>query len=141
MIDREVLLLAPDPDRRHERERIDLALAIDEGLLEILDAETEGEKQELVRFAREIDDGEAQTCALARARNASVASDDRKVLRLLDREQIPAMQTAELLHEWAVRSRTGTAVVRDALRRVETLASFRPGAGTPLCDWWRSASR
>jgi hypothetical protein len=140
VIDREVLLLAPDSERSHERERIDLVLVIDEGLLEVMDVESDADKQELVRLAREIDDGEAQTCALARFRGASVASDDRKVLRLLDREQVTAVRTAELLHEWSLRAEPGAAIVRDALRRVEALASFRPRAGAPLSDWWRSAS-
>jgi hypothetical protein len=135
----EVLLLAPDRKRRNVRERIDLASVIRAGSLTVVDAETAGEMSELVRFAREIDDGEAQTCALAVVRRAPVASDDRKVLRVLAREGLASFQTPELLHAWAVRARPGRAALREALGRVETLASFRPRPGTPQADWWRES--
>lgn len=41
---------------------------VQRGILERLDVETEEEETELVRFAAELDDGEAHTCALALVR-------------------------------------------------------------------------
>ena len=49
--------------------------------LELLELSTEEEMGDFVRFAMEIDDGEASVCALAIAHGGRLATDDRKALR------------------------------------------------------------
>jgi len=60
-----------------------LAELVEKGILEQLDVDSEEEQGELLRFAAELDDGEAHTSALALVRGASVATDDRKAIRVL----------------------------------------------------------
>lgn len=103
---------------------------------------SEEERDQFVRFARHLDDGEAQTCALAVVHRGTVATDDKKALRLLEREGVAALQTPQLLHAWANHSGADAALVTTTLRCIETLASFRPGRGLSIsCSSYRPRDR
>jgi hypothetical protein len=119
-----------------ERERADLAWIVERGLLDVAVLSSADEKAEHVRFARELDEGEAQTCAVAAVHGAAVATDDRRALRLLEREGLAAVQTAELLYSWARAREPAVTEIQQALRRVESLARFRPRQDSPSSDWW-----
>src|SRR5438552_2210471 len=79
-----------DADPQEDREAVDLQPLIAEGLLSVLTTETEREAAAFVRFATQLDDGEAMTCALASERGLAVATDDRKAQRVL-RSIVPAV--------------------------------------------------
>src|SRR5436305_9461663 len=66
--------------------------------LALLDLATEDEVAGFVRFAAELDDGEASVCALAVVGHGTVATDDRKALRVLGRiaPHIASLQTPEI---------------------------------------------
>ena len=126
-----------------ETERIALAPRDLErsGRLAVLPVTSEREQSEFVRFAAELDDGEASVCALAVVHGGGVATDDRKALRTLDRvgnevATLWTVQTPELLHEWARRSRASTAEIREALRAVVDRGRFSPRAEAPRYAWW-----
>ena len=62
---------------------LETAPLLEEGLLQVFDVSSAREERELVRFAMELDDGEAHTGALAIVRDARVATDDEKAIRVL----------------------------------------------------------
>jgi hypothetical protein len=141
--DREVLSIRGAPRTSGEQERVALTPRDFErsGDLEILPVTSEREQAQFVRFATELDDGEASVCALAVVHGGGVATDDRKALRILGRvgAEVPALwtiQTPELLFEWARRSGAAAPEIRDALRAIADRGSFYPRAGVPRYDWW-----
>jgi hypothetical protein len=104
----------------------------------ILDLRDEEEIAWFVRFAADLDDGEASVCALAVMRGGAVASDDRKVLGLLRRitPQVPTIQTPELLWEWARLSQVPDDLIGTVLRSVRDRARFVPRRSAPHFAWW-----
>jgi hypothetical protein len=106
--------------------------------LELLDLSTEEELGEFVRFAIELDDGEASICALALAKGGGLATDDRKALRIFHREapQALTIQTPELLYEWARLSQATHADIKRVLMAVRRRASFYPRKDAFRSDWW-----
>ena len=108
------------------------------GHLAVLDVESDHEQAEFVRFAAELDDGEASICALVVVHGAAVATDDRKALRLLGRPgvDVPTFQTPKLLFEWARLSQAADAEVAAVLRAVHDRGRFYPRRDAPRFDWW-----
>jgi len=136
----EVLSIARDSGdgQTIERETISPAvLAALEGL-DLLELSTEEEMGDFVRFALELDDGEASVCALAIAHRGYLATDDRKALRVFRREvpQALLVQTPELLYEWARLSKAADAEIRRVLIAVRRQARFYPRRDAPRSDWW-----
>jgi hypothetical protein len=115
-------------------------VATQEGLesLTLLDLLTEREKSDFIRFAAELDEGEASICALAVSRGGGVATDDRKALRLLGQvaPAVRTIQTPELFYDWAHVSRVPEREVTDALRAVRHRARFYPRRDAPRFEWW-----
>jgi hypothetical protein len=106
--------------------------------LGILDLQSDEEISQFVRFAMELDDGEASVCALALTRGGGVATDDRKALRILAHAapSVPTLQTPELLHEWAQRLKVPENEISAALHRVQRRGRFYPRRDAPKFDWW-----
>ncbi len=138
--DEEVLSIRSDAGstERPDREAVSPRELESSGHLRIMDLVTTEEKAEYARFAIDLDDGEASTCALAVVHGAGVAADDRKALRVLERSaaQVPTLQTPELLHEWVRRSRTPSGEVRQALLDIRDRARFYPRRAAPYFSWW-----
>jgi predicted nucleic acid-binding protein len=124
-----------------DREPIDLGAIETDGFLAIEDLTTPDELADFVAFAVEMDDGEAATGALARARGVPLVSDDRKARRVFSILEPPLSirTTSEIIKAWADRKAISTAELADVLLDVETRARFRPGANDPLFQWWESA--
>lgn len=145
--DREVLSIRGAPATDDEPERIALAPRDLEGLgFAVLPVASEEEQAEFVRFAAELDDGEASVCALAMVHGGGVATDDRKALRILGRfgnevSTLWTIQTPELLFQWAQRSGASAAEIREVLRMVADRGSFYPRPGAPRYDWWEQYLR
>jgi hypothetical protein len=143
--DREVLAIdgAPAPEGSEERIRVSPRSLETSGQLAILPLASEREQAEFVRFAGDLDDGEASVCALAVVHGGGVATDDRKALRILGQAELqdPVLQTPELLFDWAQRSRASEDEIREALTRVRDRARFYPRADAPCFGWWESFFR
>ena len=129
-----------DPGQ-HDREPIDLRELEAAGFLIICDLITAGELADFVAFALEMDDGEAATGGLARARGAIVVSDDRKARRCFGGLNPPLSlrTTSEIIRAWADRSVVSPTELARVLLDIETRARFRPGPSDPLFRWWESA--
>lgn len=115
----------------------------DRGVLELMNLETAEEERELVRFARDLDDGEAHTAALAVTRGARVATDDRKAIRVLRaawRERgdtgDPILRTSQLLFPWAEALGLADDELARLLRDVARRASFFPPRDDPHVQRW-----
>lgn len=94
------------------------------------------ERNLFIRFAVELDDGEAAALAIAVSRGWRLATDDRKAIRLASTSGVRVVTTPELVHRWAERGRPTPANVRSALDRIQRLARFAPRRDDPLFDWW-----
>jgi len=137
-VEREILWIDPlDPDG--DRERVDLDPIIAGGDLHRVVMVTD-ELSRFVALARELDDGEAATLAVAESRRMVVATDDRKALRIVGTltPQPAVVSTAGLVRAWA--SGRDGAQVSACLRQIERRASFTPPASDPDTAWWRAST-
>jgi hypothetical protein len=125
------------------REPVDLQPLVAAGLLEVLAFATADEEASFVQFAANIDDGEAMTCALAWHRQAAVATDDLKTLRIVRPlvPPLPIYTTAGLMRQWADGQQVTGPVLKRALLNIEERARFAPGRHDPLRSWWLAAMR
>ena len=140
--DHEVLTIrgAEAPDGSSERLALSPRDLEASNRLSVLPIASDQEKREYVRFAADLDDGEASVCALAVVHGGGVATDDRKALRILGGlgVQVPVFQTPELLFVWAQHSKAPESKVREALLAVGDRASFYPRKGAPRFQWWET---
>lgn len=141
----EILTIVRDvePDAPLEREVIFPAQLEAMEDLTLLDLVTDEEIADFVRFAVELDDGEASVCASAIAHQGAVATDDRKALRVLGRvaPRVPTVQTPELFYTWARVSRANEREIGEVLRAVRNRGQFHPRRDAPCFEWWDSHFR
>lgn len=124
-----------DPTRLVWRE-IDLGTAIVAGQIQTCQLEREDELDAFVRFAMELDDGEASCLAIARSRGWTVATDDRKARRIASENGIALIGTPELIQKWVNATSLDRATAGALLRRIERFARYRPRRTDPLHGWW-----
>jgi len=130
----------PDP---HDPENllvepINLNEACDAGWLQSCSLTGENELDAYVAFAQQLDDGEASCLAIAQLRKWTVATDDRKAIRLCNERQIKIITTPALVKRWAEVGGVDRSKVTEALSNIERFASFRPGHKSELYEWWLS---
>jgi predicted nucleic acid-binding protein len=98
---------------------------------------TPPEYQVYIRLAREVDDGEAATIAIAAQRGLRLATDDRKARRLCADVQIAdPLRTVALIRSYADAASLPQAQLCDLLIKVRDRASFQPPRGDPDHKWW-----
>ncbi len=128
-----------DPARLVSQD-IDLGKAIASGYIQTCRLEGQGEVDAFVRFAMQLDDGEASCLAIAMSRGWTVATDDRKARRIASENGIALTSTPELIQRWVDVTSPSDTAVRDLLKKIERFARFRPRRVDPLYDWWTSLS-
>ena len=116
---------------------------LEKGILEALDIGSPEEEAELVRFAAELDDGEAHTCALAITKQGRVATDDRKAIRVFrsawtsrGHRGEPVLRTSELLFSWADARQIARSDLVRVVRSIARRASYFPPKSDPNCERW-----
>ncbi len=123
------------------RTKISLEPLIEGGLLQEHTLQTDQERALYVDLAADLDDGEAMTLAIAYERRITTATDDKKARRIA-RERfgndMQVLGTADIINGWA-QDQDETSV-RAVLRRIETVAQFRPSKDDPLLRWWLNAT-
>lgn len=125
----------PEDDPARGLVAVDLsALIVSSALLE--EELTSEEQVTFVKFATQMDDGEARTLSLARHRRLWVMTDDRVSLRVAREEGIMSLTTPEWIKLWADNALPSAERVADALRRIEMCASYAPRRSHPLRGWW-----
>jgi predicted nucleic acid-binding protein len=95
------------------------------------------EEEQFLVYASQVDDGEAMSLAIARARGFTLITDDRKAQRLATADGIALLTSPQILHAWAAGQHPP--IVSEVLRAVESRARYRPSEGDPLNPWWLSA--
>lgn len=148
VVEEEVLEIAEDEKQSSEpgRGRVPLrpllAELVEKGLLEELDVDSPEEEAEMVRFAADLDDGEAHTCALATVRSGRVATDDKKAIRILrsawaahGNESEPVLRS-EIIFAWADTQGIGNSDLAQIVRAIARRASFFPPRSDPYFERW-----
>lgn len=125
-----------DEPTRLEPQDIDLGDAIAAGLIQTCQLERRDEVDAFVRFAMQLDDGEASCLAIAMSRGWIVATDDRKARRIASENSIALISTPELIQRWVDAASPSEATVADVVKKIELFAKFRPRRGDPLHGWW-----
>jgi acetolactate synthase regulatory subunit len=128
----------PDGDERSERRVVSLDPLIDADVLEIVTLRAE-EASTFIRIAREMDDGDARTLAIAAHRGFHVATDNRKARNdAKDRTpELPVITTPEILQMWEQQTGASPDDVRSVLQSVERRSRYRPPSDDPGYDGWR----
>lgn len=109
------------------------------GTLLIIDL-TPAEFPVYLSLAREVDDGEAATIAVAAQRGLQLATDDRKARKLCTQLSLPEpLRTLALLRTYADAAALQHAQFRDLLIRVRDRASFQPPRSDPDYKWWQDS--
>ena len=125
-----------------EREMIDLKPLIEKGILETLTVESENEKLRYIELALNLDDGEAESVAIAEARNLALATDDRKARNLIQRAglKIELWSTCSLLQHWQGKCSVSDKDLKSVLTNIFKRARYRPKLGHPDFKWWANLS-
>ncbi len=118
--------------------RIDVSPEISSGLIRECRLETKEEIELYVNFAFDVDDGEASSLAIAKSRNWTVATDDRKAIRLASESGIDVITTPELVEHWVKNNKPTDVEISQAIRAIERFATFHPRRSDPMYDWWAS---
>jgi len=95
---------------------------------------TDSEKAMAVRFAADVDDGEAESLAIAHERGIPLLSDDVRAGRIATQLGIRLQTTLELLHNWSA-GRTALEL-REAACGLRDRASYAAPRTHPLRDWF-----
>jgi hypothetical protein len=81
-------------------------------------------------------DGEAMCLALAEIRGWTVATDDRKAIRVAGQAGLTVISCPELVKAWADSTSPDPARLRQVLADIQTLAKFVPNPMMPETAWW-----
>jgi predicted nucleic acid-binding protein len=132
----EALWLAP-LELGGQRELIEVEGLVDSGRLQLVDL-AEDELEKFIAFAREIDDGEAATFAVATNRDLPVATDDRRAQRLAlaNVPPISIIGTTQLLKTWVDASAVEPERAAEMVHAVERRASYIPRRDDQHLAWW-----
>ena len=94
----------------------------------------EAEADDYVTFSASIDDGEAMSLAIARARGYSLVTDDRKARGFAISAGVSVYGTTTILRYWA--DENAVADVGQLLGAIERRARYRPPDDDPHFSWW-----
>ncbi len=116
---------------------VDLSGLIASGLLARCDPQNQGELDQFIHYAALFQsDGEAMCLAIAESRGWSIATDDRKAIRVAQQVGLPVVSCPELIKAWADATRPDKASLVQVLTDIQTLAQFRPNSTMPESAWW-----
>lgn len=119
---------------------IELQSLIDGGAVHSCDPAEGAELELYVDFATQIHDGEAMALAIAKLRGWTVATDDRKAIRLAGEHSISVLTTPDVMKHWADSTDAAPEELRQALHRIEHLATFSPSSRHHLYKWWNDCT-
>lgn len=129
----------PRENVRAETADIDLRLFEQEGLIERTSLRSE-EQATFVTLAKDLDDGEARTIAIALHRDWAVGTDDEKALRRCQSEAIGTITTPAFMRGWVEEENPPHDEIAVALRRIRTRAVYLPATSHPEYEWWTQYS-
>src|SRR5262249_23746259 len=119
----------PDPADAEKLivQRIDLAPALDVGVLKRCDCEGDEEAALYIELsARMGDDGESMGLAIAKCRGWSVLTDDKKARRIANELSVPVLGTPEVMKARALATGPNGDELARLLQAIERFANYRP---------------
>lgn len=137
VVDETIYVRSGNPTEPREAVSIDLWLP--SGVVKVVKPDSPLEEELYVQFAADLDDGEAMSLAICRARGYALATDDRKARRIAGRLAPPGVQllsTSQIVHHWAVRTGAVPGELKRILSAIELRARFIPPHDDPLREWW-----
>lgn len=114
--------------------------AIKQGLLKVVDFESEPEEELFVNYAAILDDGESATCAIAVHRQWAIASDDKRAIAFMQKEDshIQILSTLEIIKHWSETAGLNSSELRDVLKTIRLKGRYIPSRNDPLRSWWET---
>jgi predicted nucleic acid-binding protein len=137
VVDEAIYIRSDDPAQTREAVSIDPWLL--SGTVDITSPNGPLEEELYVQFAGDLDDGEAMSLAICRARGYALATDDRKARRIAGQLAPPTVQllsTSQIFHHWANRTGAAAGELKRVLSAIELRARFIPPHDDPLREWW-----
>ncbi|CAN1210432.1 PIN domain-containing protein [Tumidithrix helvetica PCC 7403] len=120
---------------------IQLEQAIQQGLLFVVDFESELEEETFVNYVFELgDDGESATFAIAFHRGWAVATDDKKAISFFQKEapHCQILSTLEIVKHWSEDAKLDVTKLKTALSAIRIKGRYLPNKNHPLLSWWES---
>ena len=120
---------------------IQFATAITQGLLSVVDFESELEEETFVNYAFELgDDGESATCAIALHRGWAIATDDKKAISFSQKEapHLQVLSTLEIIKNWSEQTNLTSTELCNILGAIRTKGRYTPHRNHPLLNWWEN---
>lgn len=120
---------------------IQFETAIKQGLILIVDFESEAEEETFLNYAFEMgDDGESATCAIAFHREWAIATDDRKAISFFQKEasHLQILSTLEIIKYWSEQENVDSAGLRSALDTIRIKGRYVPYRNHPFLSWWET---
>lgn len=118
-----------------------LETAISEGVIEIVDFESEAEEAAFINYVVALgDDGESATGAIAVTRNWAIATDDKAAIKFFHSEapNIQILSTPEIIKNWAEYGAISKSELRLILDNIAIKARYVPARNHPLKGWWQN---
>ncbi|BAU09663.1 unknown protein [Leptolyngbya sp. NIES-3755] len=138
--ERELLTLQRlDTDENEGATQFETAIA--QGLLSVVDFESESEEETFVNYVFELgDDGESATCAIAFHREWAIATDDKKAVSFFQKEapHLQILSTLEIIKNWSDQANLTSDQLRSVLTDVRTRGRYAPPRNHPLLGWWQN---
>ncbi|HBB36219.1 MAG TPA: hypothetical protein DDZ80_15675 [Cyanobacteria bacterium UBA8803] len=120
---------------------IQFEAAITQGLLLVVDFDSEAEEETFVNYAFELgDDGDSATCAIAIHRGWAIGTDDKKAISFCQKEapNLQILSTLEMIKNWAEEANIAAPELRTALGAIRTKGRYIPHRNHPLLSWWEN---
>jgi predicted nucleic acid-binding protein len=116
--------------------------AIAQGLLKVVDFDSEEEEESFVNYAAILDDGESATFAIAVHRNWAIATDDKKAISFIQKKapHLQVLSTIEIIKHWSEKEDFDSSKLRDVLNEISTKGRYLPPRNHFLRDWWEAGS-
>lgn len=116
---------------------VDLSPLIASGVLRPCGPSDQTEQDRFVHYAAQFrSDGEAMCIALAEQRKWSLATDDRKAIRVAQKAGLTVVSCPVLVKRWADAAKPDQATLCKALKDIQVLAQFKPNSTMPEYQWW-----
>jgi predicted nucleic acid-binding protein len=121
-------------DDANELDPIELGAMIGAGALRRVNLGDE-ELDEYVALTQILDDGEAMTVAIALSHGATVATDEKKAVRVIA-GRVPVVSSLHMVKRWADAQMLDPVAVARVLGDIRERGRYVPGNRHPLRQWW-----
>ncbi len=123
---------------------IQFEIAINQGLLLVVDFESEEEEETFVNYAFELgDDGESATGAIAFHRGWAIATDDKKAIAFFQQEtpHLQIISTLEVVKYWSEEINLDLAEIKIVLSAIRVKGRYLPHRNHALLSWWETVMK